>query len=158
MNSSNPLAERDHQAVELAAQSLGMQLVPVDARNAGELDTALRAIHRSKVEGFLVSGDLFLFANRTQIARTIRRAKLPAIFAYREYHDAGVLMSYGISVKEPMHRVAVYVDKILRGAKAGDLPIEQIAKYQLVLNLLVARELGLEVPRTLRLRADEVIQ
>jgi putative ABC transport system substrate-binding protein len=158
MNPSNPLAAHDREAVELAARALGIQLAIVNARDVAELNAALRAIHQTSAHGLLVSGDLFLLAQRAKIAQTVRMAGLPALFMYKEYHDAGVLMSYGPNFKQAMRLVAGYVDKILRGAKPSDLPIEQISKYELVINLRVAREMGLRVPQELLLRADEVIR
>ena len=104
------------------------------------------------------SGEIYFLAHKQHIADAIRKANLPACFAYREYHDAGVLLSYGPSNEDMMRRVAGYVDKILTGAKPSDLPIEQVTKYELVINLRVARELGIKVPRDLLLRADEVIK
>jgi putative ABC transport system substrate-binding protein len=88
----------------------------------------------------------------------VARTKLPGIFPWRDYHDAGVLMSYGANIKEMGRQAAAYVDKILKGAKPADLPIAQSSKYDLVINLRVARQLGLKVPQELLLRADEVIR
>jgi putative ABC transport system substrate-binding protein len=133
-------------------------MLTVNARNVDELSAALRAIPRSGVQAFLIFGDLFLFSHRAEIARTVRTAKLPAMFTYREYHDARVMMSYGPSLKEMMRLVASYVDKVLKGARPADLPVEQLSKYELIIDLGVARELGVEVPQTLLLRADELIR
>ena len=130
----------------------------MDARNVSELDTALRALQHTQAQGFLTSGDIFLLAHRAEIARAVRTARLPALFPYREYHDADVLISYGPSLKRMMHLVAGYVDRILKGARAADLPVEQMSKYELIIDLRVARELRLEVPQSLLLLADEVIR
>jgi len=122
------------------------------------VDQALYAIAAQKIRGIFVSPDLLLLANRTKIASTFRRTKLPAIFPLREYHDDGVLVSYGIDLHEAMRRAAPYVDKILKGMRPSDLPIEQVSKYELVIDMRVARELGINVPQELLLRADEVIR
>ena len=141
-----------------AAQALHIHIVALNARNADELDSALRGVHRSAGDAFTVSSDVFFLANKAKIAEAVAKAKLPAIFPQRDYHDAGVLMSYGASLKEMGRQAAVYADKILKGAKPGELPIEQMSKYELVVNLRVARAMGLKVPQELLLRADEVIR
>lgn len=141
-----------------AAQALHIHIVALNARNADELDSALRGVQRSAGDAFTVSSDVFFLANKAKIAEAVAKAKLPAIFPQRDYHDAGVLMSYGASLKEMGRQAAVYADKILKGAKPGELPIEQMSKYELVVNLRVARAMGLKVPQELLLRADEVIR
>ena len=141
-----------------AAQTLRIQIVALNARNADELDSALRGVHRRAGDAVTVSSDVFFLANKTKIAEAVAKAKLPAIFPQRDYHDAGVLMSYGASLKEMGRLAAVYVDKILKGAKPGELPIEQMSKYELVIDLRVAHAMGLKVPQDLLLRADEIIR
>ena len=157
-NSANPTTTRQLEGAQEGARTLGVQLMTLDARNAAELDTALARIPQIAAGGVVVSAELLFLANRAKIARALRETKLPAIFPATEYHDAGILMSYGPSLKQAMHRVAVLVDKIIKGAKAGDLPIEQVAKVELVIDLRVARARGLEIPQELLLRADEVIR
>jgi putative ABC transport system substrate-binding protein len=144
VNSSNPSGLQQLDAAQKAARTLGLQLITLDAHNEGELDTALRA--------------LLFYANKTKITQAIRKAGVAATFPYRDYHDGGALMSYGPSTKELARKMAVYVDKILKGARPGDLPIEQISVYELIVDLRVARELGLKVPQDLLMRADEVIR
>lgn len=141
-----------------AGEALRMQVVAVDARNSVELDAALRGLQHRASDAFMVSSDLLFLANRAKVAAAVARARLPGMFPYRDYHDVGVLMSYGASTKEMGRQAAGYVDKILKGAKPGDLPIEQSSKYDLVIDLRVARELGLKVPQELLFRADEVIR
>jgi len=141
-----------------AAQALQMQIITLDARNAGELNAALRDLRRSTADAFIVSSDVLFLSNKAKIAEAVAKAKLPAIFPVRDYHDAGVLMSYGASTEEMGRQAATYVDRILKGAKPGDLPVEQLSKYELVIDLRVARAMGLEVPQELLLRADEVIR
>ncbi len=158
MNSSDPIGARLLESAQQAARTLHVQLVTLDARNAGELDAALRALPRSEAGGVLVPADLLFLANKAKIASAIRKARLPAMVSLREYHDDGVLMSYVVDLKEAMRRAAPYVDKILRGAKPSELPIEQVSKFELVIDLRVAREMGITVPQELLLCADEVIR
>jgi len=141
-----------------AARALNVELLPLDARNADEIDAALRAMPRGAGEGVIVSPDLLFVKNKTKIAQAVRKAKLVAIFPYKEYHDDRVLMSYGANVTEGARKVAVYVDKILKGAKPSELPIEQMSKYELIIDLRAARAMGIHVPQDLLLRADEVIR
>jgi putative ABC transport system substrate-binding protein len=141
-----------------AGEALHLQIVAVDARNAVELDAALRGLQHRASDGFMVTSDVLFLGNRAKVAAAVARAKLPGMFPWRDYHDAGVLMSYGANIKEMGRQAAAYVDKILKGAKPADLPIAQSSKYDLVINLRVARQLGLKVPQELLLRADEVIR
>ena len=157
-NPSSPLQAGVLTEARKAAEALRMQVVAVDARNAAELDAALRGLRHRASDGFTVSSDVLFLSNRAKVAAAVTRARLPGIFPWRDYHDAGVLMSYGASPKEMGRQVAAYVDKILKGAKPADLPIEQTSKYELVIDLRVARELGLKVPQELLFRADEVIR
>jgi putative ABC transport system substrate-binding protein len=158
VNSSNPSGLQQLDAAQKAARTLGLQLITLDAHNEGELDTALRALPRNAENGVLVTADRLFYANKTKITQAIRKAGVAATFPYRDYHDGGALMSYGPSTKELARKMAVYVDKILKGARPGDLPIEQISVYELIVDLRVARELGLKVPQDLLMRADEVIR
>ena len=157
-NSANSTTALQLEGAREGARILGVQLMTLDARNAAELDIALARIPQSGAGGVVVSAELLFLANRARIARALRETRLPAIFPATEYHDAGILMSYGPSLKSAMRRVAVYVDKILRGARPSDLPIEQVSKVELVIDLRVARAQGLEIPQNLLLRADEVIR
>jgi hypothetical protein len=129
-----------------------VQLITLDARNAAELDTALHTLSRSGADGLLVTADLMLQANKSKIAKTVREARLPAMVPYRDYLEAGTLMSYGPNIKDLMRRVAGYVDKILKGARPSDLPIEQVSNYELVIDLRAARALGINVPQALLIR------
>ena len=141
-----------------AGEALRIEVIAVDARNAAELDTALRGLQHRAPDGFMVSSDVLFLANSSKVAVAVARARLPGMFPWRDYHDAGALMSYGASPKEMGRQLAAYVDKILKGAKPADLPIEQSVKYDLVIDLGVARALGLKVPQELLFRADEVIR
>jgi putative ABC transport system substrate-binding protein len=158
MNSSNPITSPQLGAARKAAGTLGVQLVTLDARDASGLDAALHVVAKHSGDGFVVTSDVLFYANATKIAQVVRKARLAAMFPSKEYHEAGVLMSYGTNTKEVGRMLAGYVDKILKGAKPADLPIEQISKYELVIDLRVAREQRIKVPQELLFRADEVIQ
>jgi putative tryptophan/tyrosine transport system substrate-binding protein len=158
MNSANPMGTLQLEEVQNAARKLGVQIETFDARNIQELDGALQAMRASKPDAIFVGGDTIFLRAVAKIAEAVRTTKLPAIFPYREYHAPGALMSYGPSMKDVGRRVAGYVDKILKGAKPSGLPIEQVTKYELIINLRQAREIGIEVPPELLLRADEVIR
>jgi putative ABC transport system substrate-binding protein len=155
-NLSNPGPGRE--ALTEAAGKLGVELVTLSASNAGEIDAALNRISRKLGEAVLVSGDLFLLANRHKIAKAVRQARLPAMFPFRQYHEAGVLMSYGPDYATAMGQVASYVDRIVKGADPGQLPIEQVSKYELVVNVRLARELHIQIPQAIVARADELIK
>ena len=157
-NSSNPVAAPQLEEAQKAAQALGVQLVKLDARNDAEIDRVLSAIRRRTADGLLVSGDLFFLASRAKLARAIREARLPAVFPVKDFHADGALVSYGSDLTEVGRHMAIYVDKILKGAKPADLPIDQITKYRLIVDLREARKLGIDVPQELLLRADEVIR
>ncbi len=157
-NPSSPLQAGVLKEARKAGEALHMQVVAVDARNAAELDAALRRLQHRASDGFMVSSDLLFLANRAKVAAAVARARLPSMVPWRDYHDVGVLMSYGASTKEMGRQAAGYVDKILKGAKPADLPIAQSSQYDLVIDLRVARKLGLKVPQELLFRADEVIR
>jgi len=141
-----------------AARSLGIDLVWVDAQNPGDLPGAFAKMSQAGVEAVLVGADAMFFSQRARIVELAARHRLPAVYAEREFADAGGLMAYAPNLRANFHRAAAYVDKILKGAKAGDLPVEQPTKFDLVINLKTAKALALTVPQSLLLRADEVIQ
>jgi len=157
-NPSTPLHPRVVEEAQLGARALRIQIVAVDARNVDELDAALKRIQRSLGDAVLVSSDVLFLANKERIATAFAKAKMPAIFPWRDFHDAGVLMSYGPNPNDMGRHAAVYVDKILKGAKPANLPIEQLSKYELVIDMRVARAMRLKVPPDFLLRADEVIR
>jgi ABC-type uncharacterized transport system substrate-binding protein len=143
----------------IAAQGLGLQLQVVEVRRAEELDEAFAAVTRAGADALLVQGEPRLLDGlRGRIADLAAKHRLPAMYAWRMYVDAGGLMSYGVSLLEQYRRTAIYVDKILKGAKPADLPVEQPTKFELVINLKAAKALGLTIPSTLLVQADEVIQ
>ena len=154
-NASNPPQRSD---AEAAANASGIRLVPVDVDLADQLGTAFQAFARERVEWVIVLGDSLFVSEHDQIAALAISLRLPTIFPDREFVAAGGLMSYGIDNVANHERAAYYVDKILKGAKAGDLPIEFPTKLLLSINLKTARTLGLTMPPMLLARADEVIE
>ena len=133
-------------------------LVPVEMRGADEVATAFATLSNERVGAVMVPGDAFFFSQRQRIAEIALKNRLPTIFAQREYVEVGGLMSYGENLTDFYRRAAFYVDKIFKGAKPADLPIQQPTRFFLTINLKTAKVLGLEVPPILLARADEVIE
>src|SRR5438132_3620966 len=158
---SNP-ANAYHQLaiteVNVAARSLGVQLQLLEARGPNEFDGAFAAMATERVGALLVLSDAIFSSHRTRLADLAARSRLPAAYGVRESVEAGGPMSYGPTFLDLFRRSAAYVDKILKGAKPGDLPVEQPTKVELVINLTTAKALGLEVPPLLIAQADELIE
>ena len=156
---TNP-ANRSHAAFlrELKARSLGAQLQVLEASHPDQLDSAYAAMTRERAAGLLVLTDSMFVGQRRRLADLAAKNRLPAEYSQREFVDDGGLMSYGPSLTDMFRRAAIHVDKILRGAKPGDIPVEQPTKFELAINLKTAKALGLAIPQPLLLRADEVIQ
>ena len=129
----------------------------LDAGNATNLEKAFAAIGVSGAQGIIVAGDPFFTGNDVKLAQFAASKRLPAVYFFKRFADAGGLMTYGASLEDSYRKAAQYVDKILKGAKPADLPIEQPTKFELVINLKTARALGLKLPQSLLLRADQVI-
>lgn len=144
--------------VQAAAQKAGIRLVQVDARTAEEIERGFTLIAKERANALIITSDPFFFQQLRQISELAVKRRLASIFAFREYVHAGGLISYGHSVSENYRSAAVYVDKILRGAKPGTLPIEQPAKLELFINRGTAKALGLAIPRELLQRADGIIE
>ena len=155
---SDPRQFADLRGTEAAARTLGVQLQVWKVGSGGELDRVFTVIARERAAGIIILGSTTLFANRARIAQLAVTHCLPTSAWARELTEAGCLMSYGANLPEVARRVAYFVDKILKGAKPGDLPIEQPTKFDLVINLKTAKALGLTIPPSLLGRADEVIQ
>jgi putative tryptophan/tyrosine transport system substrate-binding protein len=143
---------------ENAAQAMGARLLSAEVRAPADIDAAFQALTRAHVNIVIVPTDPMLLNERRRIAELAIAAQLPIVCGFREHVDDGGLMSYGIDLRENFRRAAVYVDKILKGAKAADLPIEQPTKFELVISLKTARAIGLTIPEAFLLRADEVIE
>jgi len=141
-----------------AARALGVRLQPLEARDPGEIDSAFAEMTRERAGAVIVSTDTILFIHRTRIADLAAKGRLPLVAPVRQYVEAGGLMADGVIVPDLYRRAATYVDKILKGAKPGDLPVEQPTKYELVINAKTAKALGLTIPQSVLGRADEVIQ
>ncbi len=140
------------------ARTLGLTTIPVEARGLDALEQAFATMVRERAQAFVMQGDSVLFNYRGQIAEMALRNRLPAASLQREYAEAGFLLTYGADIRDLFRRSAVYVDKIFKGAKPADLPVEQPTKFELVINLKTAKALGIEVPTSLLQRADEVIE
>ena len=156
---SDPLSADQLKQVEVVNRSLGFKLHPVELREPQlDVESAFRAAVRSRAEGLFVLETVNIFRERSQIAQLALKHRLPTSFAFREYVDAGGLASYGVNFPDMGRRTAIYVDRILKGAKPADLPVEQATKFELVINLKTAKALGLTIPPSLLERADQVIE
>jgi len=156
-NPANPSHGHELREVQAAARPLKLQLHRLDARSPEEFDRAFAAMARERADGLLVLVDSMFTIHRARLAELSATYHLPTMHGIREYVVAGGLMSYGVNVVAYVEGAAFYVDKILKGAKPGDLPIEQPTRFELVINLKTARSLGLTMPASLLLRADQVI-
>jgi putative ABC transport system substrate-binding protein len=136
---------------------LNVQLQPVEARSPDEFDRAFSRIIRGRVEALLVTADPMFAGQGTRLATLAARNRLPAMYGLRRHVEAGGLIAYGANELDVWRRAAVYVDKILKGAKPADLPMEQPRTFELVINLKTAKALGLTIPPSLLLRADQVV-
>jgi len=149
----------DYKETEAAARSMRLQLQSVEVSRGEDLDRAFSAVTNQRAQALIVqTPNPVLFANRSQVASFAQRTRLPSMYGQKEFADAGGLMSYGASTTDLFRRAATYVDKILKGAKPADLPVEQPTKFELVINLKTAKTLGLTIPQTILLQADQVIQ
>ena len=140
------------------ARALGLTLVPVEARGSDALEQAFATMVRERAQAFVMQGDAVLFNYRGQIAEMALRNRLPAASLQREYAEAGFLLTYGADFRDLFRRSAVFVDKIFKGAKPADLPVEQPTKFELVINLKTAKQIGLMIPQRVLTRADKVIK
>jgi putative tryptophan/tyrosine transport system substrate-binding protein len=145
-------------AAQAVAPSLGVELSPVDVRDAGEIDRAVTAFARSPNGGLIVTASALATRHRDLIIALAARHRLPAVYSYRYMVVAGGLVSYGPDSLDQYRRAAGYVDRILKGEKPSDLPVQAPTKYALVINLKTANALGLDIPTTVLSRADEVIE
>jgi putative ABC transport system substrate-binding protein len=141
-----------------AAPALGLTLEVFEVRDLREVDSVLAEMSRSRGGALMVPGGLFVMAHASEITKLVAKHGLPAIYGTRFFMDAGGLMSYGPSLADLWRRAAGYVDRILKGAKPADLPVEQPTKFELVINLKTAKALGLTIPPALQARADQVIE
>jgi putative tryptophan/tyrosine transport system substrate-binding protein len=149
----------DYKETEGAASSLHLQLQSVEVVRAEDFDRAFSAITKDRAQALIMpAANPLAFANRSQIASFAQKNRLPSMYAQKEYVDAGGLMSYGPSTIDLWRRAATYVDKILKGTKPADLPVEQPKKFEFVINLKTAKQIGLTIPPNVLARADKVIK
>jgi putative ABC transport system substrate-binding protein len=157
-NGSNRSSAEYLQTTESAARSVGVTIHAFDVRGLGDLDSVARRIARERLHGLITLPDVVFWNVRAQMVEFAHKTRLPAMFPEREFVDAGGLMAYGPSVPANFRRAATFVDKILKGARPADLPVEQPVKFELVVNLRTARALDLTIPSALLQRADQLVQ
>ena len=141
-----------------AAQALGLQLAVLNVSTGSEIDAAFTTLVQQRIGALVVAGDAFLASRREQIIELAARHAVPTIYVNREMAGTGGLISYGNSLADAYRRAGLYTGRILKGAKPTELPVEQAIKFELIINLKIAKALGLEVPPMLLARADEVIE
>ena len=156
--STRPGNAQSLREVELAAGAFKVQVQYLDVLDVKDIETAFRAGTKGHAEAILVLQSPGLFSQRTQVADLAVKNRLPAIYPQTEYTEAGGLMYYGANTPDLFRRAAVYVDKILKGAKPADLPVEQPTKFEFVINLKAAKQIGLTIPPNVLARADRVIK
>ena len=157
-NSTTPGNAQALKEVELAAGAFGVKLQYLDVLSARDIETAFRAASNGRADAVLVLSNRVQFSERTQIAEFAVKSRLPVIYGRPEYVEAGGLMNYGVSFTDLDRRAASYVDKILKGAKPADLPVEQPTKFEFIINLKTAKQIGLTIPPNVLARADKVIK
>jgi putative tryptophan/tyrosine transport system substrate-binding protein len=156
-NAGNPIAVLEMQAVQTTARMLGLDVITLEIRQVDDITPAFESL-KGRVDALYVTTDPFVNTNRIRINTLALGGRLPTMHGFRELVEAGGLMSYGPSFPDLFRRAGDFVDKILRGAKPSDLPVEQPTKFDLVINLTTAKALGLTIPEAFLLRADEVIE
>jgi ABC-type uncharacterized transport system substrate-binding protein len=157
-NPANPGNAPQLRQAEVAARALGLRIQPLEVRDPTAIDRTFMLMTRERAGALLVLVDSMLIGQRERIADLAAKSRLPAVYGWGEHAEAGGLMSYGANRFDSYRRAAVYVDKILKGAKPGDLPIQQATQFELIINLKTAKALGLTIPSSLMVRADQVIE
>ncbi len=157
-NPTNPVKAEDFQGTQAAARALRIQLQSAEVRSANDLEPAFSAMARERAGALLVLEDALTNNNRKRIVDLAARTRLPTMYFTREWTEVGGLMAYGAPEAERFRRAATYVDKILKGAKPADLPVEQPMRFELVINMNTAKALGLTFPQSILIRADHLIQ
>ena len=156
--SNTPSTAPGLKETELAAGALGVKVQYSDLRDPKDIEIAFRAADKGRVDAAIVLVGPLVFSQRTQIAELAVKSRLPVIYPQTEFTEVGGLMSYGLSITDLDRRAAVYVDKILKGAKPADLPVEQPKKFEFIINLKTAKQIGLTIPPNVLVRADKVIK
>jgi len=157
-NMGNPAAPPEWEEVKTAARSLGVQSELLDVRSEGELDGAFDRAAQQRVDALVIGADGLTQMHQQTIVDLLARMRLPAVYPDRDFVEAGGLIAYGVNYPDMYFRFAGFVDKIFKGAKPAELPVEQPTKFELVVNLKSAKALGLSIPQSILLRADEVIR
>jgi len=157
LNPDNPVNGPLLQAVEATANALRVEVHQVEARGPQDFEGVLSAVARSRLDALMVQDDGMFIANARAVAELAAKTRLPST-GFKEFAEAGGLMAYGVNFLDMFRRAAVFVDKILKGAKPADLPVEQPTKFEVVINLKTAKALGVTIPQSVLVRADEVIQ
>jgi putative ABC transport system substrate-binding protein len=157
-NSTVPGNAQSLKETELVAGALAVQLQYLDVRNPWDIETVFRAASKGSADAVLVLTNLFAVSHSTEVVVLALKSRFPTMYRSPEYVEDGGLMSYGMSTTAFFRRAATYVDKILKGAKPGDLPVEQPTKFELVINLNAAKQIGLTIPPNVLARADKVIR
>jgi len=158
VNPTNPVSETLSRDLLAAARILGLQIHVLHASTEREFDQVFATLVQLRAGGLVIGNDPFFNAHVQQLGALTVRHAVPAIFQYREFATAGGLMSYGSSITESYHLVGIYTGRILKGEKPADLPVQQATKIELIVNLKTAKALGIEVPTSILLRANEVIE
>jgi putative ABC transport system substrate-binding protein len=156
--SAGPVTAESLRETERAARAFGVKLQYLDVLNPKDIETAFRAAKKERADAVLVLVGGILFSQRPQIVNLAVKTRLPAIYARPEFVEDGGLMTYGVNISDLFRRAATYVDKILKGTKPGDLPVEQPIKFEFIINLKAAKQIGLTIPPNLLVRADRVIK
>ena len=157
-NSTQPATAQTLKETEVAAGALGVKLQYLDIQNPKEIDTAFRAATKGRADAVLVLGSQIVTSHAKQFAEQAAKNRLPAIYWSPEFVEAGGLMAYSVSITDLFRRAATYVDKILKGVKPGDIPVEQPTKFEFIINLKAAKQIGLTIPQSVLYRADKVIK
>jgi putative ABC transport system substrate-binding protein len=157
-NPTNPVSVPELKETQVAARALGVQIQSLEVADPGGFAGAFSAMTHKRAGALIVLSDAMFSGRHAQIVSLAMKSRLPAIFAPREFPEAGGLMSYGPNVADLWRRSATYVDKILKGAKPADLPVEQPTRFELVINMKTAKALGITFPQSILIRADQVIQ
>jgi putative ABC transport system substrate-binding protein len=157
-NATNPLLTPTLQQLRPVAKALRVTIDVFEVHNSGEVDGVLARLQEARPDGVLVAPDLFLLSNRAEIAGALATSRVPAVYPFREYAGVGALIIHGANVGVLFERAADYVDRILKGTKPSDLPVQLATEFELIINLRTAALIGLTIPPTLIARADEVIE
>ena len=157
-NSNEPANPKTLKEIELAAEALGIQVQPLDVLSPKDIETAFRAATKARADALVVLASAVLSDQRAKVANVALKSRLPTVYFRQEFVEAGGLVSYGTSFTDLSRRAATYVDKILKGAKPAELPVEQPKKFEFVINLKTAKQIGLTIPPNVLARADRVIR